>query len=150
MLTLWSLNNRINNLICSIISINDNRQNSGIVIKEPGLSCDKYYLKLLLFLHHSSLLSFCSCIRRICFDGTNSIACNEWIFFQNNDKKMLSFPFLKSLVLTRCWLSEPFFQNLFLIIENQLDELTLTFDKDAFNTLRYELPSVNRKYNKSN
>ncbi|CAF2020803.1 unnamed protein product [Rotaria magnacalcarata] len=153
MLTLWPLNHRISNLICSIISINDNRQNSGIVIKDSGLSYDKYYLRLLPFLNHSSLLSFCSCIRRMCSDGTNSIACNisyEWIFFQNNDKKMLRFPFLKSLVLTRCWLSGPLIQNLSSLIYNQLDELILTFDKDTFNALRYELPSVNRKYNKSN
>ncbi|CAF4199326.1 unnamed protein product [Rotaria magnacalcarata] len=151
MLTLWPLNHRISNLICSIISINDNRQNSGIVIKDSGLSYDKYYLRLLPFLNHSSLLSFCSCIRRMCSDGTNSIACNisyEWIFFQNNDKKMLRFPFLKSLVLTRCWLSGPLIQNLSSLIYNQLDELILTFDKDTFNALRYELPSVNRKYNK--
>ncbi|CAF1262166.1 unnamed protein product [Rotaria magnacalcarata] len=152
-LRLWSLNNRINNLICSIISINDNRQNSGIIIKELGLSYDKYYLRLLPLLNHSSLLLFCAAIRRMCFDGTNSIACDinyEWIFFQNNDKKMLRFPFLKSLVLTRCWLSEPLIQNLSLLIEHQLDELTLTFDKDVFNALNYESPFVNRKYNKSN
>ncbi|CAF4139762.1 unnamed protein product, partial [Rotaria magnacalcarata] len=61
---------------------------------------------------------------------------------------MLRFPFLKSLVLTRCWLSGPLIQNLSSLIYNQLDELTLTFDKDTFNALRYELPSVNRKYNK--
>ncbi|CAF1515745.1 unnamed protein product [Rotaria sp. Silwood1] len=60
MLTFWSLNNRINNLTCSIISINDNRKNNGIVIKNSGLSYDKYYLRLLPFLNHSSLLSFCS------------------------------------------------------------------------------------------
>ncbi|CAM4851585.1 unnamed protein product, partial [Rotaria magnacalcarata] len=61
---------------------------------------------------------------------------------------MLRFPFLKSLVLPRCWLSGPLIQNLSLLIDNQLDELTLTFDNDTFNALRYELPSVNRKYNK--
>ncbi|UJR38485.1 hypothetical protein I4U23_031153 [Adineta vaga] len=149
-LNFWSLNNRINNLICSVISITDNRQNSGIIFKEPGLSYDKYYSRLLSFLNHST---FCSYIRRMCFDGTNSMIPNinyEWIFFQNNNEKMLRFPSLKSLVLTRCWLSEPLIQNLSLLIENQLDELTLTFDKDAFNGFRYILPSVNRKHNKSN
>ena len=153
MLNLWSLNSRINNLICSIISINDNRQNSGLVIQESGLSYDKYYLGLFEFLNQRSLLSFCSCIRRMCFDGTNSIASNisyEWIFFQNNDKKMLRFPSLKSLVLTRCFLSRPLIENLSLLIENQLDELTLTFEEDALRVDPYERQFFYTRYYKSN
>ena len=63
---------------------------------------------------------------------------------------MLRFPSLKSLVLTRCFLSGPLIENLSLLIENQLDELTLTFDEDAFRALPYELPFFNTRYYKSN
>ena len=76
--SLWSLNNRINCLICSGVSINNDKQKNSIIIEESGLSCNKCYSRLL------SLLSFCSSIQNMCFDGTNSMACDinfEWIFF---------------------------------------------------------------------
>ncbi|CAF2810470.1 unnamed protein product [Rotaria sp. Silwood2] len=151
--SLWSLNNRINYLICSIVSKNDNKKTSGLIIKESGLSYNKCYSRLFPLFNHSSLLSFCSCIRRMCFDGTNSIACDinyEWIFFQNNNKKILRFPNLESLIVTQCWLSESLIENLSLLIRHQLDELTLIFDKEMFNSLRYENPSVKKNYGRSN
>ena len=39
--SLWSLNNRINCLICSVVSINNDKQKNSIIIKESGLSCNK-------------------------------------------------------------------------------------------------------------
>ncbi|CAF4371617.1 unnamed protein product, partial [Rotaria sordida] len=40
----WSLNHRINSLVCSIVSLNDGRQNTGLVITEPGFYHEKCYL----------------------------------------------------------------------------------------------------------
>ncbi len=83
------------------------------------------------------MLPFASCIRRIHFDGTNcnvSDLSSEWLF--DNDKKILHFPNLKSLILTRCLLVEPLIKSLPILIEYQLDELRLTFDKDLIKLLR--------------
>ncbi|CAF2116520.1 unnamed protein product [Rotaria magnacalcarata] len=139
--SVWSLNNRINYLICFLVSINNRKKNSGISIKQLGLSYNECYLKLLPLLNHSSLLSFCSSIRRLSFDGTNSIACDinyEWIFYQNNTERILRFPNLKTLILTKCWLSESLITNLSLLIQYQLNELTLIFDEETFNSFKYE------------
>ena len=65
-------------------------------------------------------------------------------------KKMLGFPSLKSLVLTRCFLSGALIENLSLLIKNQLDELTLTFEEDAFTVHPYELRFFNTRYYKRN
>ena len=62
------------------------------------------------------------------------ILCYEWLF---NDKKILRFPNLKSLILTRCGSIEPVVQSLSYLIEHQLDELTLTFDKQVFMQIFY-------------
>ncbi|CAF5127508.1 unnamed protein product, partial [Rotaria sp. Silwood1] len=54
---------------------------------ESGLSYNKCYSKFISLLTHSSSLTFCSSIRNMCFDGTNSMACDinyEWIFQNNN------------------------------------------------------------------
>ncbi len=70
-------------------------------------------------------------------DGTNSIACDlsyEWLF---NEKKILRFPNLKSLILTRCGLIEPAIQTLSYLIQHQSDELTLTFDEHVFKRFFY-------------
>ena len=147
---LWSLNNRINYLICSIVSKNDNKKSSGIIIKESGLSYNKCYSRLFPLFNHSS---FCSCIRRMRFDGTNSIACDinyQWIFFENNNKKVLRFPNVESLIVTQCWLSESLIENLSLLIRHQLDELTLIFDKEMFKSLGRENLAVKKKYERSN
>jgi hypothetical protein len=87
-----------------------------------------------LILNSSSLSSS---IQRIHFDETNSIVsnlCYEWLF---NDKNILRFPNLKSFILTRCGSIEPIIQSLSHLIEHQLDELTLTFDWQAFKRLIY-------------
>jgi len=78
--SLWSLNIRFSSLVCSILSINDNRLNSGLLITD-GLPYNKYCSILFpLILNASSL---CSSIQRIHFDETNSIPCDlcyEWLF----------------------------------------------------------------------
>ncbi|CAF3617230.1 unnamed protein product, partial [Rotaria socialis] len=97
--SLWSLNIRFNSLICSILSINNNLLNSGLVIAR-GLSYNKCCSILFPLILNSSPLS--SSIQRIHFDGRNSSAsdlCCEWLF---NDENLLHFPNLKSLVLTQC------------------------------------------------
>ncbi|CAF0839205.1 unnamed protein product [Rotaria sordida] len=132
--SLWSLNIRFNSLVCSILSINDNRLNSGLLITH-GLSYNKCCSILFPLILNSSSLS--SSIQRIHFDETNSIACDlcyEWLF---NDKNILRFPNLKSLVLTRSGSIEPVVQSLFYLIQHQLDELTLTFDKHVFQRFYY-------------
>ncbi|CAF3587656.1 unnamed protein product [Rotaria sp. Silwood1] len=97
--SLWSLNMRLNSLVCSILSINNNRLNSGILITH-GLSYNKCCSILFPLILNSS--SVYSSIRRIHFDDKNSISsdlCYEWLF---NDKNILRFPNLKSLILIRC------------------------------------------------
>ncbi|CAF2800862.1 unnamed protein product [Rotaria sp. Silwood2] len=66
----WSLNKRLDILICSVFSRINNKQNSGLVFIEPGLSFKKCHSTLLPLICQSSLSSS---IRRIHFDGTNSI-----------------------------------------------------------------------------
>ncbi|CAF4968342.1 unnamed protein product, partial [Rotaria sp. Silwood1] len=124
--SLWSLNMRLNSLVCSILSINNNRLNSGILITH-GLSYNKCCSILFPLILNSS--SVYSSIRRIHFDDNNSISsdlCYEWLF---NDKNILRFPNLKSLILIRCGSIESVVQSLFYLIKHQLDELTLTFDQ---------------------
>ncbi|CAF5169647.1 unnamed protein product, partial [Rotaria sp. Silwood1] len=125
----WSLNIRFNSLVCSILSINDNRLNSGLLITH-GLAYNKCCSILFPLILNSSPLS--SSIQRIHFDGSNSIAsdlCYEWLF---NDKKLFHFPNLKSLVLGQCGSIKPIVQSLSYLVQHQLDELTLTFDKHVF------------------
>jgi hypothetical protein len=146
---LWSLNTRLNSLICSTLSINDNLFNSGLLITH-GLSYNKCCSILFPLILNSSSLS--SSIQRIHFDGTNSISsdlCYEWLF---NDKNILRFPHLKSLILTRCGSIEPVIQSLVYLIKYQLDELILTFDKHIFTQfyfLRKHLSNVSAKGNQS-
>ncbi|CAF4964226.1 unnamed protein product, partial [Rotaria sp. Silwood1] len=150
--SLWSLHNRINYLICSVVSIGNDKQKSGIIIKESGLSYNKCYSKFISLLNHSSSLTFCSSIRNMCFDGTNSMACDinyEWIFQNNNEKKILHFSNLKSLIVTRCWLSESLIENLSLLIQNQLENLTLVFDTEMFNYFPYEKRLVEKNYRRN-
>ncbi|CAF4906676.1 unnamed protein product [Rotaria sp. Silwood1] len=112
--SLWSLNMRLNSLVCSILSINNNRLNSGILITH-GLSYNKCCSILFPLILNSS--SVYSSIRRIHFDDNNSISsdlCYEWLF---NDKNILRFPNLKSLILIRCGSIESVVQ----IIEKQLN-----------------------------
>ncbi|CAF1362099.1 unnamed protein product [Rotaria sp. Silwood1] len=116
---------------------------------ESGLSYNKCYSKFISLLTHSSSLTFCSSIRNMCFDGTNSMACDinyEWIFQNNNEKKILHFSNLKSLIVTRCWLSESLIENLSLLIQNQLENLTLVFDTEMFNYFPYEKRLVEKNY----
>ncbi|CAF3967221.1 unnamed protein product, partial [Rotaria sp. Silwood1] len=97
--SLWSLNIRFNSLICSTLPINDNQLNNGLVTTH-GLSYNKCCSILFsLILNSSSLSSSIQCIH---FDGTNSMSsdlCYQWLF---NDENILHFPYLKSLILTRC------------------------------------------------
>ncbi|CAF4853459.1 unnamed protein product [Rotaria sp. Silwood1] len=130
--SLWSLNARFNSLICLTLSINDNRLNNGLVIAH-GLSNNKCCSILFPLILNSSSLS--SSIQRIHFDGINSMSsdlCYQLLF---NNKNILHFPHLKSLILTRCGSIEPVIQSLVYLIKYQLDELTLTFDDDIFTRL---------------
>lgn len=133
---LSSLNKRLDVVICSILSKNDNKSNRGLVIIEAGLSYRKCN-SILLSLISNPLLPFASCIRRIHFDGTN---CNssdlnyKWLF--DNYKKIVHSPNVKSVILTRCLLVEPLIKSLPILIKYQVDELRLTFDKDIIKLLQ--------------
>jgi hypothetical protein len=132
---LWSLNTRFNSLVCSTLSRNNNISNTGILITQ-GLSYNKCSSILFPLIINSSSLS--SCIQRIHLDESNFISCDliyEWLF---NEKKILRFPNLKSLILTRCVSIEPVVKSLSYLIEHQLDELTLTFDQQVFRRIYYE------------
>jgi hypothetical protein len=130
----WSLNIRFNSLVCSALSISDNLLNTGLLIKQ-GLSYKKFSSILFPLILNSSSLS--SSIQRIHFDGTNSTACNLSYELLFNDKKILRFPNLKSLILTQCISIEPVVQSLSYLIEHQLDELRLTFDHQVFQRVFY-------------
>ena len=134
LISFWSLNNRLNSLVCSILSINDNRLNSGLLFTR-GLSYEKYSRILFPLISNSSSLS--SSIRRIHFDGTNANAYDLCYHLLFNDENILHFPNLKSLILTRCGSMKSIFQGLPYLIEHQLDELTLTFDDQLFRQTFY-------------
>ncbi|CAF0874273.1 unnamed protein product [Rotaria sp. Silwood1] len=145
--SLWSLNIRFNYLVCSILSINGNQLNTGLIIT-LGSSYKKLNSIFFPLILNSSCLS--SSIQRIHFDETNSIACDfiyQWLF---NHKEILLFPNLKSLILTRCRSIEPLTESLFYLIEHQLDELTLSFDKEIFTESSYVRQHSSMIFDKSN
>ncbi|CAF4130132.1 unnamed protein product [Rotaria sordida] len=123
----WSINKRFNSLVCSIFSINYDRNKTGIIINEIDLSLNKYQSILLSIISNSNLSIS---IQRIYIDGRKSVffdLISKWIFQEN----LIRFINLKSLILTRCFLSEILINNLSLLIQYQLDELILTIDKDS-------------------
>ncbi|CAF0950067.1 unnamed protein product [Adineta steineri] len=129
----WSLNQQFNSLIGFKIS-GDN----GINISEECLYFNKYY-KIL----SSTLFNSLSCIpyiKWIRIDGRNSSCCDiisQWIF----DGNILRFINLKKLILIECYVIEKLIENLSLLIEHQLDELILRFDKDIFKISHHERSS---------
>ncbi|CAF0931274.1 unnamed protein product [Rotaria sp. Silwood1] len=83
----------------------------------------------------------CSNIKYIHFDGINSISF-DFIYheiFYHNDKQRVCFPNLKSLNITQCLLSEPLIDTLSLLIQDQLDQLTLTFHQYIYITFDSQL-----------
>ncbi|CAF4171686.1 unnamed protein product [Rotaria sp. Silwood2] len=139
--SLWSLNIRFNSLVCSTLSINDN-------LLTLALSYNKCSTLFPLIFKSSSLSSS---IQHIHIDERNSMTCDliyQWLF---NDKKILHFPNLKSLILIEYQKSiEPIFQCLFHLIENQLDELALTFNGIIFtgrSSVKQNLSEISDKDN---
>ncbi|CAF1437661.1 unnamed protein product [Rotaria sordida] len=100
LISFWSLNKRINSIICSIFEINKN----GIIFNKPGLSYKKFSKILLPLIFNS--LSLCSSIKYIHIDGINSIYFHLIYqdIFSHNNKLIYRFPNLKSLYITRCLL----------------------------------------------
>ncbi|CAF1298954.1 unnamed protein product, partial [Adineta steineri] len=127
LISLWSMNERINSLICSIFSINK----CGIIFNKPGLSYKKCSSILFPLIFNS--LSLCSNIKSMHFDGIYSIPFDFIYekFFYHKDKPRICFPNLKSLYITKCLLSQPIIQILSTLIKYQLDELLLTFHEDT-------------------
>ncbi|CAF2675635.1 unnamed protein product [Rotaria sp. Silwood2] len=122
----WGINKRFNSLICLVFSMNNDGNHSGIIISEIDLSLNKYQ-SILCSINSYSTLS--ASIKRIHIDGAKSIffdIISEWIFQEN----LIRFVNLKSLILTRCCLSEILINNVSLLVQYQLDELILTIDKD--------------------
>ncbi|CAF4007600.1 unnamed protein product [Rotaria sp. Silwood1] len=79
LISFWSLNKRINNLICSIFLSNNK---NGIIFNKPGSSYKKFSKILLPLIFNA--LSLCSSIKYIHLDGINSICFNliyQDIFF---------------------------------------------------------------------
>ncbi|UJR29133.1 hypothetical protein I4U23_010347 [Adineta vaga] len=116
LISFWSLNCRFNSLICSILSINNERLNSGLLISN-GLSYSKHCSIIFPLILNS--LPLCSSIRRIHLDDINSMACDfcyEWLFSGQN---VLRFPNLKTLILTRCGTIVPVIQSLTHLIRYQ-------------------------------
>lgn len=129
LLSFWSLNQRINSLIFSIFS-NDQYE---IDFKQSDLSYKIVSSILLPLLCKPSSLS--SLIKFIHFDGTSSNSykiIDEFLY----SKQKLHFPNIKSLKVTQCLLSQSFIQILSSLIQNQLNELTLTFDEEFIEIIR--------------
>ncbi|CAF1389252.1 unnamed protein product [Rotaria sordida] len=135
LISLWSLNKRISSLICSIFSINKN----GIIFNRPGLSYKKISKILLPLIFKSSLL--CSSIKYIHLNGSDSNSydlIDQYFFNNNNTKESFRFPNLESLNIIQCLLSKSLIEKLSLLIQYQLNELKLTFDKVVFESFGYK------------
>ncbi|CAF3698932.1 unnamed protein product [Rotaria socialis] len=124
----WLLNTRFDSLICSLFSVNK----TGIILNKPGVSYQKFSSTLFPLICNS--LSLCSAIKYIHFDGLNSISYDiiGQILFGKNNTKNINFPNLKSLNLTECSLSESLIETLSFLIQNQLNQLKLKFNEEAF------------------
>ncbi|CAF3063417.1 unnamed protein product [Rotaria socialis] len=83
-------------------------------------------------------LSLSSLIKNIHFDGGNS-SCysviHEFLFY-NSVKQSLLYPNLEALIITRCSLSQSLLQILSVLVQKQLNQLTLTFDEEIFESIR--------------
>jgi hypothetical protein len=138
----WSLNQRFNSLICLKISMNKNQ----IHITKRSVSFNRCHSIILSRI--CNLSSFFACVQSININGTDSNCCDvisQWIFHNN----ILRFINLKRLTLTECCLTEILIYNLSLLIQNQLDELILKFDKDIFKVFSYNtICQRNRKQGK--
>lgn len=135
LISLWSLNQRINSLICSIFSKNE----KTITFNQPGLSYKKISKILLPLILKSSWLR--SSIKYIDLSGSNSNSYDiigQYLVY-NNDNEIFCFPNLKSLNITQCLLSESLIQTLSSLIQYQLNELKVTFDAYAFEAFRFNV-----------
>ncbi|CAF3363564.1 unnamed protein product [Rotaria sp. Silwood2] len=122
----WLLNQRFNSLICSTFSMNYDGNKNGIRINETGLSLNKLQLILSSIISNSSLSAS---IQQIHIDGSKSSLffniISQWIF----QEKLIHFVNLKSIILIRCYLSNILINNLSLLVQYQLDHLTLTLNE---------------------
>lgn len=127
----WSLNERFNSIVCSSFLMNKN----GIILNRPGISYKK--LSSILFPLINNSLQFSSSIKHIHIDGENSLFYDticEYILSNNDNKQNMKFLNLKSLYINQCFLSQSLSETLCFLIQNQLEELRLSFDKDLFET----------------
>ncbi|CAF1482062.1 unnamed protein product, partial [Rotaria sp. Silwood1] len=131
LISLWSLNTRINSLIYLIFS----KDKNGIILNETDLSYKTFSEILLPLIYNSSLIS--SAIKHICFDGINSNSYNliDQSFFYNNNN-IPYFPNLKSIKINQCLLSQSLIKTLSLLIQYQLDQLTLSIDENTIKSIR--------------
>ena len=130
LISLWSLNKRINSIICLTFSIDKN----GIIFNSSGLSYEEFSKTLLPLIFKS--LSLCSSIKYIHLDGNYSNS-HDLIhqYFYNKEKENFCFLNLKSLDITQCLLSRSLIEILSLLIQYQLNEMKLIFDQDVFQYL---------------
>ncbi|CAF1618712.1 unnamed protein product, partial [Rotaria magnacalcarata] len=128
----WLLNKRINVLIYAIFSMDKYE----ISFNQLDLSYRKISSILLPLICNS--LSLSSLIKNVHFDGRNS-NCYSVIYeflFYNSVKQSFRFPNLEALNITRCSLSQSLLQILSALVENQLNQLTLTFDEEILESIR--------------
>ncbi|UJR16480.1 hypothetical protein I4U23_003383 [Adineta vaga] len=133
LISLWSLNKRIDSLICFIFSTNKN----GIVLNNLNFSYKTFCEILFPSIVNSSLLS--SNIKYIYFQGTKSIAF-DFLYqniFYHNEKQNNPFPNLESLHMTRCLLSQSLIETLSFLIQHHSKQLTLTFNEDIYESFHY-------------
>lgn len=137
LISFWSLNQRINFIIGSVFSIDK----IGIIFNEPGLSYKMFSSILLSFIMKSSYLL--SKIKYMHIDGNNSVTFDFicQILFPNYDKQQIVFLNLKSLYIKRCFLCKPLLKILSLLIQHQLNQLTLTFNENSYEAFECETES---------
>ncbi|CAF1136424.1 unnamed protein product [Rotaria sordida] len=146
LISLWSLNKRINSIICLIFTIKKN----GITFNYPGLSYQKISEILLPLIFKSSLL--CSSIKYIHLNGnySNSYDLIDRYFFYNKDKESFCFPNLKSLNITQFLLSKSLIEILSLLVQYQLNELKLIYSENEYRPFAYQYKHSSFIFNKKN
>lgn len=138
LISFWSLNQRINSIIGSVFSTGK----TGIIFNESAVSCKTFTSTLLPLIQNSLFLS--STIKYMHFNGNSSIPfdliCQD--LFSNYAKQKITFPNLKSFYMKSCLLSKPLIETLSLLIQHQLNELTLIFDEETYQMLSRDRASA--------
>ena len=137
--SVWSLNHRLNSLICAMFASSER----GITVDGSGLSYRRDVPRLSSpFLQSAAL---CASVRHLHLNGLNSMShdlFDQWLFQKNELRARVRFPNLKSIRLSRCFLSEALMKSVAVLIGGKLTDLRLDIDEDQFGSPMTTGPSV--------